>query len=120
MILDDGICSIFEVRDVSQPGEMPKRGYELKEHAWYGILDFSSVASWPTEGREEVRVDERIRILQNRHINNRCVVVLREVDAVTDDMVKNEQVLEVVRAYHGHDDDNGERITDLYLEVVGA
>lgn len=116
MILDDGICTVFAVEDVSKPGEMPQKGYRKKSRAWYGVLDFATVASWPTEDREEVRVDERIRIQQNRSITNHDVVVLADVEAVTDGM----RVLEVVRAYHGHDDDNGALITDLSLEVVGA
>lgn len=116
MILDAGICTVFAVEDVSKPGEMPQKGYRKKSRAWYGVLDFATVASWPTEDREEVRVDERIRIPQNRGITNHDVVVLADVDEVTDDV----RVLEVVRAYHGHDDDNGELITDLSLEVVGT
>lgn len=116
MILDDGICSIFEVIDVSLPGEKPQNAYKIKDKAWYGVLDFSTVASWPTEDREEVRVDERIRIRQNRSITNHDVVVLADVDEVTS-MTRR---LEVTRAYHGHDDDSGEPITDLSLEVVGA
>lgn len=115
MILDHGICSIFDVLDVSLPGEMPQYAYQIKDKAWYGELDFSTVASWPTEGREETRVDERIRIRQNRSINNHDVVVLQDVDGIDDGMQK----LEVVRAYHGHDDE-GQPITDLYLEVVGT
>ncbi|MBQ8616005.1 MAG: hypothetical protein IJ418_00700 [Clostridia bacterium] len=116
MILDDGICTVFAVEDVSKPGEMPQKGYRKKSRAWYGVLDFATVASWPTEDREEVRVDERIRIPQNRSITNHDVVVLASVDEVKEGM----RVLEVVRAYHGHDNDSGEMITDLSLEVVGA
>lgn len=116
MILDDGICTVFAVEDVSEPGEMPQKGYRKKSQSWYGVLDFATVASWPTEDREEVRVDERIRIPQNRSITNHDVVVLAEVDEVTAGM----RVLEVMRAYHGHDDDNGEMITDLSLEVTGT
>lgn len=119
MILDHGICTVFAVKDISAPGEMPKRGYVLKGKAWYGVLDFSTVASWETQSREEVRVDERIRIWQDRTITNLDTVVLHDVDEVTQQMLDDGKVLEVVRAYHGTDE-TGNLITDLSLEVVGV
>lgn len=115
MILDKGICSVFRKINVAEPGRKPVVSFQLKHQAWYGQLDFSSSPSWATERREETRVDMRIRILQNAAINNHDIVVLRYTDELADD----DTVYEVVRAFHGHDDDTAEPITDLSLEVVG-
>ena len=58
----------------------------------------------------------RIRILQDRTITNKDVVVLQETHTIEPGMER----LEVVRAYHGHDDENGQPITDLTLKAVKA
>lgn len=116
VLLDTGICTIFRKVDVSEPGGMPTFAYKLKTKAWYGQLDFATEQEWPTEGREESEIAARIRILQDRQLSNHDAVVLADVDEI-DDYV---QVLEVTRAYHGHDDDSGELITDLTLKAVNA
>lgn len=125
MILDSGICTVFKKVDVSQPGGMPTFELKLKTKACFGMLDFATEQEWPTEGREETEVAARIRILQDRTITNHDAVVLEEVDAGTQSMTAEElheafnvAVLEVTRAYHGHDDENGEPITDLTLKAV--
>lgn len=112
--LDAGICTIFRREDVARPGMMPK--YEHKRIAahWYGELDFATVSAYPTDGREETRIDARIRILQDRNINNKDVLVMANVQAVEDVLV----LYEITRAYHGKDEDSGERITDLTLKKV--
>lgn len=116
MILDDGICTIFEMVDKARPGGMPDLQPELKTMAWFAYLDFATAEAWPTQNREEVEVTARIRILQDRSITNQNVVVLEE----TSTLQKGMRRLEVVRAYHGHDDENGQPITDLTLKAVSA
>lgn len=116
MILDSGICTIFKKVDVSEPGAMPVFEYQLKTKAWYGALDFATEQEWPTEAREETEIAARIRILQDRQITNHDAVVLEDVNAI-DDYVT---VLEITRAFHGHDDDSNEPITDLTLKAVKA
>lgn len=116
MILDSGICSIFEMVDVSEPGGMPMLEPKLKSRAWFGYLDFATAETWPTEGREEVEVSARIRIPQDRSITNKHVVVLSDVARITKQMIR----MEVVRAFHGHDDESHQPITDLTLKVVKA
>ena len=116
MILDSGICTIFEMVDVSEPGGKPKLEPRKKSRAWFGWLDFATAESWPTEGREETEVSARIRIHQDRSITNKHVVVLSNVETIAPKMRR----LEVVRAYHGHDDENGQPITDLTLKDVRA
>lgn len=116
MILDSGICTIFEMVDVSEPGGMPDLQPKLKKRAWFGWLDFATAESWPTESREEIEVSVRIRIAQDRSVTNHNVVVLEDVHRITDRTVR----LEVVRAFHGHDDENHQPITDLTLKAVKA
>lgn len=114
MLLDSGVCTIFAKVNIAEKGGMPREGYEKKSKSWYGELEHASLQEWPTSGREEIRVDMRIRILQNRRITNHDVVILRNVDEVEAGMEK----YEVLRAYHGHDDESGEMITDLTLERI--
>lgn len=114
MILDKGICSIFRKYDAAEGASMPVWAYELIHQSWYGELDFATAEIRPTEYREEIKADARIRIHQNRSINNHFVVVL-DKDAVMDE---GKERYEVTRAFHGTDQDSGEPITDLTLERV--
>lgn len=116
MILDDGICTVFEMVDRASPGGKPNMQPVKKAMAWFKYLDFETAPAWPTESREEVEVTARIRILQDRTITNHNVVVLNETNTIENSMDR----LEVVRAYHGHDDENGQPITDLTLKAVRA
>ena len=116
MILDSGICTIFEMVDKAVPGGKPDLRPQEKSMSWFGFLDFATAEAWPTEGREEVEVSARIRILQDRSITNKNVVVLQETHEIADDMTR----YEVTRAYHGHDDESGQPITDLTLKAVKA
>lgn len=116
MILDDGICTVFSMEDKAEPGFKPDLRPREKCMAWFGFLDFATAEAWPTEGREETEVTTRIRILQDRTITNKDVVVLQETHTIEPGMDR----LEVVRAYHGHDDENGMQITDLTLKAVKA
>lgn len=116
MILDDGICTVFAMVDVSEPGGKPVLQPKEKSMAWFGYLNFETAPAWPTEAREEVEVTARIRIPQDRSITNKDVVVLQETHTIEDGMTR----LEVVRAYHGTDDESGQPITDLTLKAVGV
>lgn len=116
MILDDGICTVFSEVDVSRPGGMPAMQLMEKTQSWFGYLDFATVQAWPTDNREEIQADARIRVDQDRKITNKDVVILQECHLIEDDMER----FEVIRAYHGHDDDNGQPITDLTLRRVSA
>lgn len=127
MILDSGICTVFKKTDLSEPGGMPVFGLKVRTKAFFGMLDFATEQEWPTESREETEVAARIRILQDRAITNHDAVVLEDVNTGTDSMTVEElhnafgvTVLEVTRAYNGHDDETGEPITDLTLKAVKA
>ena len=110
MILDKGVCTVYHKVNTAEAGDMPAFTDVAFWQSWYGELDFGTAEARPTDDREEVRVDARVRILQNREINNHDRVELMETGGgVT--------VYEVTRAYHGIDDDSGELITDLTLEV---
>ncbi len=116
MILDDGICTVFELVDKAKPGGKPDLKPQEKIMAWFGYLDFATAEAWPTTGREETEVTTRIRIHQDRTITNKNVVVLQMTHTIEEGMER----LEVVRAFHGVDDDNGQPITDLTLKAVKA
>lgn len=111
VLLDSGICTVYRKRNTAQPGGKPTFENVQIHRGWYGELSFETTPMRPTEKREEVRTDARVRILQNRNIaNHDRVELLSNLNAET--------VYEVTRAYHGRDDESGELITDLSLEVV--
>ena len=114
MILDTGICTIFRKEDVAARGNMPKYQYKPISKHWYKELDFETAPAHPTEGREEMQTDVRIRILQNRQLINHDVVVMGNVNDIGDVL----KAYEITRAYHGRDDDSGELISDLTLRRV--
>lgn len=109
MILDKGICTVYRKTNVAEAGAMPVYTDTQIAEGWYGELNFETAPVRPAGPRENVRTDTRVRILQNRQINNHDRVLLSAADGV---------VYEVTRAYHGIDAENGELITDLSLEVV--
>ena len=111
MILDKGIATIYHKLDTAAAGDMPEYLDDMFWQSWYGELNFETAPGRPTDNREEVRTDARIRILQNREINNHDRVELTPVTGET-------LTYEVTRAYHGRDDESGELITDLNLEVI--
>ena len=115
MILDSGICTIYRKVDISQPGCMPVTGYQLIARGWYKEMSFATSPTWRTEGREEQRADGKIRIWQNRNVNQYDLCVLRDV---TDGPTEDDQLYRITRAYHGTDEDGVDLISDLTLEVV--
>lgn len=108
MILDKGICTIFSVT-----GTQFSPAYALKYQSWYAELSFETSPAYPTEYREDVQADARVRVHQNRAINNRDVLYFSS--ATTAPATGQYQV---TRAYHGIDDENGQPITDLTLQKV--
>lgn len=114
MILDAGICTVFRRVDVSDPGGMQKYGFEMTAKSWYGMLSYETTPVNPTGDREDTETAARIRIHQNRMINNHCIVVLEDAAALEETAKR----YEVTRAYHGADDESGEMITDLTLTEV--
>lgn len=112
MILDSGICTVSQKVNIAPAGAMPVFADREIHVSSYGELSFETTPARPTERREEVQTDARIRILQNRQINNHDRVTLQ---AFTGDALGT---FEVIRAYHGMDFDSGELITDLSLQRV--
>ena len=111
MLLDKGIAIIYRKTNTASAGAKPVWENVEYYRGWYGELNFETSPGRPTPDREEVRTDARIRILQNRTINNHDRVILADV-------LGNAKAYEVTRAYHGRDDESGELITDMSLEVV--
>ena len=117
MILDTGICTIFRKVDISEPGRMPSVGYVLIGCSWYGRLNYETSPVWQTDGRQEQRVDKKIRILQNTMIAEDDVCILEEL-ASFEERSEDAVVYRIIRAYHGQDDNSPDLISDLSLEVV--
>lgn len=111
MILDTGICTVYRKYNDAAPGHKPEYARRVLHTSWYGELNYETAPAWPTRDREEVRADKRVRILENREIANHDEVELA-------DLYGNVRMYQVTRAYHGTDDQSGERITDLTLEAM--
>lgn len=117
MILDTGICTIFRKTDTADPGAMPKWSYTPIYSSWYKELSYETSPSWRTEGRKELKADGRIRVHQNRGIRQNDIVVLEQL-ANFAERSNGAAVYQIVRAFHGTDDDGPTLISDLTLEVV--
>lgn len=111
MILDKGIATIYRKENAAPPGGKPTFENVELFRSWYGELSFATSEARPTERREEVRTDARVRILQCRSINNHDRVTLSPFGG-------EDAYFEVIRAYHGRDDESGELISDLSLAVI--
>ena len=116
MILDRGICTVFRAANAARPGEMPRPGFAPIFQGWYGELSFETSPARPTEGRTELKIDNRVRILQCRDIRQDDVVVLRALDDFSS-RSEEDPVYRILRAYHGTDDKTAVPISDLSLEV---
>ena len=116
MLLDKGICSIFRKKDISPAGGKPRDGYERIYQSWYGELSFETAPFQATGARTDVKTAARIRIHQNRAIGPHDVLVLLEVP----EMPETARRMDVTRAFHGTDEENGQPITDLTLAEVEA
>lgn len=114
MLLDQGICKIYTQTDVSGAGKKPKYERTVKATSYYGRLSFETSPQWPTEHREETKIAERVRILQCRGIRKGDIAELIDFS----DETQTPQTFKIGRAFHGIDDDNGEEISDLTLEVM--
>lgn len=117
MILDSGICTVFHPEDLALSGEMPRPGYRPLTRGWYGETSFATTPASPTDGRRELRVDAKIRILQCRAIRQDDVVILRNLETF-EARERTDTVYRIIRAFHGTDDDGPTPITDLSLEVI--
>lgn len=116
MILDSGICSIFSATDGAAKGNMPRPLLSLKYQSWYGVLEFETAPAQPTDARIESATAMRIRVLQERSITSRDVVLFgAEIADPNDPKLER---YEITRAYHGVDSDNNQPITDLTLRRV--
>lgn len=114
MILDKGFCSIYSTANSAAAGNMPTDSLTLKYQSWYGELDFETAPIYAMEAQEDIVISARIRILQNRAVNNHDIAVLSSVLPPPAEAIQ----FEITRAYHGTDSDNGQPITDLTLRKV--
>lgn len=114
MILDRGICRIYQKTSTTPKGGKPTGTLAAIHESYYGELSFETAPSRPTEKREDTQTATRIRILQNRAIRNQDVAALEPFDGTE---VKT-AYYRIIRAWHGDDSDSGEPISDLTLEVT--
>ena len=117
MILDNGVCTLFHAADVSQPGYMPQQQLTPYFQSWYGEIFTESSPVWPTEGRKELRVDARIRVLQCRQIRQNDVAVLMDV-ASAEEIPAGTPRYSIERVAHAIDDDGPTEISDLSLKEI--
>lgn len=112
MILDSGICGVYKLTNTAAAGDMPTETPVLVSRHWFGELGFESSPRQRTESQQVVETSRRIRILENRAIVEKTVVVI------------DTETYQVERVYHGKDQESGEAITDLSLtkgvSVYGA
>ena len=116
MILDTGICRVYRKTNTASAGGKPTWEDVLFHESYYGELNFETSPSRPTENREEINTAARVRILQNRSIANHDRVKLERFGS--EERPEDAEAFEVTRAWHGTDNDSGDAITDLTLEVV--
>ena len=116
MILDRGVCRVYHKTNSAKPGSKPTWTDVLFHTSYYAELNYETSPARPTDYREEINTAARVRILQNRGIANHDRVKLEPFDrsAVPGTGV----TFEVTRAWHGTDEESGEAISDLTLEVV--
>lgn len=116
MILDRGVCKVWHKTNTAAAGSKPAWSDTLFHTSYYAELNFETAPARPTEFREEINTAARVRILQNRGIANHDRVTLEPFDGAA--APASTTVFEVTRAWHGRDEESGEEITDLTLEVV--
>ena len=117
MILDKGIVTLFHAQDVSAPGFMPQQQLTPYFQSWYGEIFMESSPVWPTEGRKELRVDQRVRVLQNRQIRQNDVAVLLPVASAAE-IPAGTPRYSIERVAHAIDDDGPTEISDLTLKEI--
>ena len=113
MILDRGTCKIYRRTSTTPAGGKPTFTEAVIHESYYGELSFETAPARPTQRREDMRTAARIRILQCRGIRNQDRAELSPFDGTAVRTVK----YRIARAWHGTDDDCGEPITDLTLEL---
>jgi len=114
MILDTGICTAYKVTNPAGTGNMPTKALVKISDHWFKDLDFASSPSQYTDNLDQMIVERKIRILQNKNITNGCVIEIAS------------QQYNVERVFHGTDEllvygrrsGSGELISDLSLSKV--
>jgi hypothetical protein len=109
VILDKGVCTIYEATNSAVAGNKPINQLSKKYESWFGELDFGSDPNYVTEFREDVETSARIRIHQNRSITTQDAAMLSTEPAAR---------YEVSRVYHALDEDSGQPISDLNLRRI--
>jgi hypothetical protein len=114
MILDRGYCTIYTKINTATAGNMPAVSLgEIKHQSWYGELSFETTQA-NIGKQQETEISTRIRILQNRSVGTHDIAVLSSALPPPVGSVQ----FDILRAYHGVDDESGELITDLSLREV--
>lgn len=115
MILDSGMLTVFARVDTSLRGAMPRFEYVKKAQGYYGEMEFASGGVWTTQGRQDMQIDARVRILQDRTITPADVIALCDTE-----QAQGAALYEIERIYHGRDEESGEMISDISLRRVNG
>lgn len=113
MILDTGIATFYHQQNTAPNGAKPVMADIEYYRGYFGELSFETNPAYPTDRREDVKTDAKIRVLTNRAITNHDRVILQPFDGPAG-------YYEITRGYHGVDDDSGELISDLSLTRLDA
>jgi hypothetical protein len=103
MILDSGICSIYREVNCANGGNTPRPQSQRIYSGWFGTLNFSSDDYGGIKQADVQKIDLRIRIHQCAEVTGR------------DKVSADGKIYEIVRVYHGFDNDNQQPISDLSL-----
>ncbi len=119
MILDSGICKIYKMTDTSAAGDMPNETLVQIAECWFGDLSFGSSPVQHTDSLEQVEIARKIRILQNKAVIKKAVVVIGS------DQYNVERVFHGIESRRANgryiEENSGELISDLSLsQVVSA
>lgn len=113
MQLDKGFCTVYSKANGAPAGNLPADMLTQKFQSWYGELEFGTTPD-NVGKQQETQVSARIRILQNRAITTEDVAILSDVLPPPGGAAQ----YDVIRAFHGKDEESGELITDLSLREV--
>ena len=114
MLIDTGICTSYKITNTQGAGKLPKDTLVKIADHWYKDLDFANVTAQYTDNLDQMIVERKIRILQNREIVNGTIFVI------------DNQQYRVERVFHGADEllsygrrtGSGMLISDISLSKV--
>lgn len=106
MTFDDGIIQVYEVKNISKPGNKPKDGLYYKS-SHYITYDKVGITRFYAAKAANNHIDEVVNIQQDRSVMPGNVAIMEDSTQ-----------FKIVQAQQGVDE-NGLRISTLSLERIG-